>query len=446
MVPGIAARFGARGAAGALAAALLGSGALRLVGMALGFLVGVQLARGLGAAGYGLYGIAMSVLSVAMIPTEFGLPQLVTREAARADALGDRSTVAALLRWSVRFVLANTAVVVALGGLALLWMSSRTDPALRSTLLWGAALLPLAAIGGIYSSALRGIHRLMEGQLVDLLIRPALISLGLALAWILFGRDALSPASAMALNAFAAGIGAIFVVARFRTYAMAGPARALEAGVARRWMRSAIPLAAGEGMRVFSGNLAILVLGAMVAPADVGLYRVAAGVYTATTLPSALLNITCAPTLARLHAQGNAAALKRLNAWMALFLVAAAGGCLALFAIFGAWFMPKVFGPEYAASHHLLLVMLLGELAASMLGHPTVVLNMLDRELAVTKYSMVATVVNVVACIALIGPFGAVGAAWGVAVAQLSWRLLCWNDARHHLGLDTSLFAWMARR
>jgi O-antigen/teichoic acid export membrane protein len=446
MAFGMTARFGARGAAGALAAALLGSGALRLVGMALGVLVGVQLARGLGVAGYGLYGIAMSIISVAMIPTEFGLPQLVTREAARADAVGDRSTIATLLRWSLRFTLANTAAVLAVGGLALLVLLPRTDPSLRASLLWGAALLPLVAVGGIYSAALRGTHRVVEGQLAELLIRPGLLSLGLALAWVLLGRDGLSPGFAMALNALTAGVAAVFVFARFRPSLPAAPAGAADPAAARQWMRSAVPLAAGEGMRIFSGNLAILVLGAMAAPADVGLYRVAAGVYTATTLPSALLNVACAPTLARLHAQGNTAALRRLNAWMALFLVAASAGCLLLFALFGASVLPAIFGAGFAASHPVLLVMLVGEVAASLLGHPTVVLNMLDRELAVTRYSAVATGVNIVACVALIGPFGAVGAAWGVAAAQFAWRLLCWNDARRHLALDTSILAWRGGR
>lgn len=45
-----------------LVKAFLGSAGLRIAGMGFGFLVGVQLARGLGADGYGVYGLAMSIV------------------------------------------------------------------------------------------------------------------------------------------------------------------------------------------------------------------------------------------------------------------------------------------------------------------------------------------------------------------------------------------------
>ena len=434
--------YASHGRGGTLVRAVVGSTGLRFVGMGLGFLVGVQLARALGPAGYGVYGIAMSLTSIAMIPTELGLSQLVTREAAVAEAAGDRAKTRSLLAWTFRFVLANTIGVGVLGLLALLAFGPQMHGGLRPALIWGLALLPVVAIAGICSSALRGMHHVVKGQLFELLLRPGLLSVALFLLWISGNAGVLTPALAMALNVLTACIG-IGCVAAWLAPFMRGVKSVPQAPAERRrWLHSTIPLALGEGMRIVSGNLAILVLGLLAPAADVGLYRVAAGVYTAATLPSALLNVACSPMLASLNAEGRIVAIQRVNAWMALLLVLAAALCLIPFLLAGRTILSLAFGDSYAASNTILVILLAGELASAFIGHPTIVLNMLHHEKAVTKFSLVALIVNLASCICLIPVYGAIGAALGVVFSQFVWRLLCRTHARRRLGLESSLLAW----
>jgi O-antigen/teichoic acid export membrane protein len=427
---------------GTLVRTVVGSAGLRVAGMGLGFLVGLQLARALGPAGYGIYGIAMSLVSIAMIPTELGLSQLVTREAAIAEASADRSSIRSLLDWTFRFVLANTAVIAVAALAALLLMGSGMAGALRPALLWGMALLPLVAIASICSAALRGMHHVVEGQLFEMLLRPGLLSLGLFAIWISGDSHALTPTLAMELNVLAAIIGAGFVVRWLVPLLRGVPTHPQSHATRRRWLRSAIPLALGEGMRIVSGNLAILILGLLAPPAEVGLYRVAFGVYTAATLPSALLNVACSPMLASLHAEGKKAAIQRVNAWMALLLVLAAVATLVPFLVAGGTILSIAFGHDYAASNTILVVLLAGELATAFIGHPTVVLNMLHHEHAVTRFSLVALLINAVGSVCLIPIYGGIGAALGVAISQFMWRLLCSWHARRYLGLESSMLAW----
>ena len=434
--------YASSGRDGTLVRAVVGSAGLRVAGMGLGFLVGVQLARGLGPAGYGIYGIAMSLVSIAMIPTELGLSQLVTREAAIAEASTDRSTIRSLLDWTFRLLLANTVVIVVAALAALLLMGSAQGGALQPALLWGMALLPLVAIAGICSSALRGMHHVVEGQLSDLLIRPGLLSLGLFAFWISGNSHALTPALAMGLNVLAAIISAGFVLRWLAPLLHGVPTRTLTKDTRRRWLRSAIPLALGEGMRIVSGNLAILILGLLAPPAEVGLYRVAFGVYTAATLPSALLNVACSPMLASLHAEGKKAAIQRVNAWMSLLLVLAAVATLIPFALAGGPILSIAFGHSYSIANTMLVILLTGELAAAFIGHPTVVLNMLHHEHAVTQFSLVALLLNLAISVCLIPVYGGIGAALGVAISQFMWRLLCAWHARRYLGLHSSVLAW----
>nr|MCU0943155.1 oligosaccharide flippase family protein [Hydrogenophaga sp.] len=93
-----------------LVKASMGSAGLRVAGMLFGFLSGVQLARGLGAQGYGVYGLAMSVIALMSVVTEFGLPQLLTREVAAAQVHHQWERVRGILVWSTRVVLLTSAL------------------------------------------------------------------------------------------------------------------------------------------------------------------------------------------------------------------------------------------------------------------------------------------------------------------------------------------------
>lgn len=434
--------FSSSGRAGVLVRAVVGSAGLRVLGMGLGFLVGVQLARSLGPTGYGIYGIAMSWISIAMIPTELGLSQLVTRESAIAAAAGDHSRIWSLTSWAFRLIVVNAVGVIILM-LIILWvLSPALDENLRTVIICGFALLPLAAIGSVSSAALRGMHHLVAGQLIELVIRPGLLSLGLFLVWVMGDNNLLAPELAMLFNVLAAGVGAIAILRWLRHLLPSVESIAQTAYTRQRWIRSAIPLALSEGMRVVSGNLPILVLGLLAPAHEVGWYRVAAGIYTAAILPSALLNVACSPMLATLYSEKRNDAIQRVNAWMALLLVFASIICLIPFLVAGEPILSIVFGQEYAAANTILLVLLTGELASAMLGHPAVVLNMIHREKAVTKFSFISLLMNCLFSILLIPILGGVGAAIGVAVSQFIWRLLCWHFSKQELGLETSILAW----
>lgn len=86
--------------------ASIGSAGLRVTSMLLSFLVGVLLARNLGPSGYGIYALVMAIIALLTVPTEFGLPSLVTREVAVARAEKDWGRIRGVLSW------ANTVVAI----------------------------------------------------------------------------------------------------------------------------------------------------------------------------------------------------------------------------------------------------------------------------------------------------------------------------------------------
>src|SRR5690606_12384491 len=157
--------------------AVTGSAGLRIAGMGFGFLVGVQLARGLGAEGYGIYGVAMSVIALLTVPTEFGLPQLLTREVAAAQVRRDWGRLKGILCWSSQVSLLISAVIGVCVVAWLLLSGRGLASPFGMTLLAGVAMVPVVAQLSMRSATLRGLQQILRGQLPDVLLRPMFYSL-----------------------------------------------------------------------------------------------------------------------------------------------------------------------------------------------------------------------------------------------------------------------------
>lgn len=407
--------------------------------MAFGFLVGVQLARGLGPAGYGVYGTAMAIIAMLMIPTELGLPQLVMREVAAARARGEAGATGAIVKWARRVVLWSSMVLlVCLFGI----LSSnlfQISQAVRDVLLIGLLWIPAVALGNIYGAALRGEHRIIGGQLGEVLLRPAVVSLLLA-AVVWLSANSLTPGIAMGINIVGAAVGATFSILWLRKLRR-NEKQATSVPASLNFGES-LPIAMTEATRVLAAQVSVLVLAALASQSEVGLYRVASGVYIATTMPSTLINVACAPTISRLYAGSKIESISRLNHWISIFLATAAAGFVLLHVLFGRTVVSILFGAEYAAASSLLLILLVGEFVASLFGHPVVVLNMMRRQRAVMWWSAAALVVNLGLAVTLVRTIGYTGAAIGTAVGMVCWRAGCAVYAKRRLGLDTS---WLTR-
>ena len=439
-------RFAGDGLGAFLARALAGSGAVHAAGLALAFLVGVQLARGLGVEAYGQYGIAMAAIAMAGIPGEFGLPRLVTREVAAASAHGDLPRLFGVIRWANRTALlfALAAALLLAFGAYLLAGPSRSPVA--AAILIGALVVPLVALMKIRGAALQGLQFVVLAQVPFNLVRPLLLSV-LLLALFVLLPDADAPA-AMALNVVTAA--AALVAAHFwlrSRLPRPRPADLAESG--RDWLASAFPMALTDGIRVFQAQLIILLLGALMAADQVGLFRVAISSAIMAAAPLTLVGLVIAPTLASLHTEGDTRRLRMLTARSAQAMTAGVAALNLPLILFGPWLIALVFGEEYRPAYPALAVLCIGQLANAAFGPTASLLVMSRQERRVTRASAISLLAAAIAVLLLVPPFGLVGAAVASSLALLIWNLLTWIDARQRLGIDTSvigLVRWPASK
>ena len=415
--------------------ATLGSAGLRIGGMFFGFLVGAQLARGLGVEGYGTYGLAMSIIALLSVLTEFGLPQLLTREVAAAQVTKEWGRIRGVLEWSGRTVLLISLGIFCSTIIWLIASGKQLSEPLPMALIAGLLRVPFVAQGKLRCAALRGLQHIVKSQLPETLLRPASFSLLLFLAPFM---TPLSPALAMGLGVTAAAISLISSASMLRRVLPKEVHDANAVADSRDWWSSALPMALTEGMRVFQAHLAILLLGLLSSVVTVGLFRVASSVAVLIAFPLTLFTVVSAPVIARLHAQQDHKRLQRLLSWLALGMTAATMLLTLPFVLAGGPLLGMVFGKEFAASNPVLLVLCLSTVLSGFFGINAVLLNMTGHQMRVMRASWISLGVLAVACPLLITSMGALGAAMAAAFSMLVWNTMMWRDGIRLLGLDAS--------
>lgn len=285
-----------------LISATLGSAGVRIAGMAVTFLVGVQLARHLGPVGYGIYGTVMAVVLILAVPAQLGLPQLLMRELSAYGEAGHNSRMKGALVVFTVSVAVGCATTMVIGYVAYhLWPQDK-GASFQSSFYWGLVNIPLIAILNVVVSALRGFHGVIVAQVYDGFVRPALFAI-LLVATFFFAAH-LDAALALALYALA---GLVALLMSIYHLFLIIPKQVLDAKASRHsreWVASSVPMAGTELLRIYDGQYAVLLLGVLASIEDVGIFRVALAVAVFVGLPSTIINVVVMPYVAQLHAAG----------------------------------------------------------------------------------------------------------------------------------------------
>ncbi|MEX1197409.1 MAG: oligosaccharide flippase family protein [Pseudohongiellaceae bacterium] len=422
---------------GALSRQLLrgatGMAGLNAIKILLTLLTGVVLARVLGPEDYGVYVFILSLVTVLGLPTSAGLPVLVLRETARNQLTGHWGKLHGLLRSANGFVCA-VSILIALGVFALLsWTPLGDQSDGTATLLWGLWLLPLAAFGSIRGATLRGLRKVVAGQLPEQLIKPA--TQLLLLLFVMFAGASLTPELAMQLNVISA-LAAFGVGAWLLWVYLPGTVReAVPEYEFRPWLHSLLPFSMIAGMKVLDSQLIILLLGGLSTAENVGLYRVAAQGAALVTFGMTAVNMVMSPHVARLYQQGDLESLQRLVALATRTAFLIAFPVALLLIVFGRPLITLVFGAEYSEAALPLAILCCGQLFNVAVGSVGVILNMAGHERESLKAFAVAVLVSVVLAVILVPVLKSTGGAIAAACSLLVWNTMMSRSVLRHVGV-----------
>jgi O-antigen/teichoic acid export membrane protein len=419
--------------------------AVRVMAVLAAFLASVLLARLMGAADFGSYAFILSLGALLALPVQAGLPTLVLRETAKAEAAQDWPAMRGIWSWAIGIICLMSAVVAAGGLIVFVFpVVLFTEDMRWSVLLATLLVLPLA-LNGFGAASLRGLRRIFTAQFPGEVLRPLLL-MGLATAVAFTPFLPLDPTAAF-LCYMTASVLAFAVAAVLLWRAI--PDGIFEEWAAkfehRIWLRSLFPLSIMSGLLVINQNTDIMMLGMFRPSEDVGLYKVAVSAAALLVFGLSAVQMICMPYVVRFHAQGDRRRLQSLSLMASL---GSLGLTLPLFAAFFFWgeeILSVVYGDAFRAAASALKIICFAQVVNSFFGIVWPLLVMTGHERSGMWGLLVASLVNVGLNVLLIPPYGIEGAAVGTGASIIVWNVLFWISALRRLGVDCSPLALLRR-
>jgi O-antigen/teichoic acid export membrane protein len=443
----IEARLAMQGKLGAvLVKGVLGTAGLRAASGAIGFVTAIVLAKLLGPSDYGTYSFVVALVGFLTIPSEFGLPKLAIREIAFANARKQWGLMRGFIIRAHQGIAVLTVVLLLVGVAALLTWGRNFEAVKRECMWLGLALVPLVSLGALRGAMLRGLRKVVYGQIPEMIVRPlALLLIVVFLSQL--GRNMQSPVAVM--GAQVAAVTTAFVVGLIM-FLRHRPPELLTAEPqfrTRAWLASTIPFALTAMLQLINGKLDVVLLGVFREHAEVGIYRVASqfGVFVIFGLQ--VVNAIQGPHIAHLFAKGDMERLQVMVTKSARAICSFAVPSVLVLVAFGPGIIRLAFGEQYLAAYVPMVILCAGQLVNSALGSVASLLNMTGNEKDVTRTFCIGAAVNVVLNATLTPTWGAVGAAIATSATLIVWNLImCWLVWRR-TGINSSpFFRLRARR
>lgn len=402
----------------------------RILGTGLNFFFQILLARLLGAHGVGIYYLALAITASTALIARMGMDYNLTRVIAASAEDED---------WSaVRFALRNA--VLACAGAALIialtiffgsdWISntlfSKADLVVPLKVM-AFAVMPVALLI-LLARALQGLKMVGEATLVETAAAPTIACLVVFFFVRQFGIA--GGAIAYSLGAVAAVLFAILVWRR-RSKEWGKSALEKKPESPLSFVFASSPLFGVMLCQQLSLVAPLLVLGAMKAGTDAGLFYSANRTAALVGMILVAANTIVAPKIAALYHNKEYAAMERVIRRSAM-LVSAIAGPLLLVLIVAPGFVMSIFGAEFLDGASILRVLAIGQILNILTGSVGFVLMMTENLRSMLVTALVSVAANILLSLFLVPGLGALGAALAasgsLAVASVLRVLFVWRD------------------
>jgi len=378
----------------------------------------IYAARVLGAAGWGVFSYAITLVAFLTLFVDLGINSILMRETAKTTDPAERTKIIATsLGIKVALLTAGVLVVLFVAPLFTTIESAR-------------ALYPIVAFVLVFDTLREfgfSFTRAIERMEVD-----AILFVGTNVAIVLAGFIFLyiSPTVRSFTYSYAVGTGlgmfaTTFVLRRNLRNLAANFSRKLIAPI----MRSAWPFAVSGLLGTLMLNTDVLIIGGMRSAEEVGLYSAATRVIQLLYTLPVILSVSILPTFSRLAHTDREKMRRMLEHAVSIAFLAAIPIALGGIAVAPA-LTTALFGSEYGAAtlpFRILLLTILIDFPVTILSGA---LFAYDRQRKMIAYAAIGGILNVIFDLILIPRFGIAGSAWATFIAQAASNLYLWGAAK----------------
>ncbi len=415
----------------------VGSFAGKSLGLGIGFILQVVLARILGAQQLGIYVYALAWVNVLLLLACLGFDTAFMRFVSIYVTQKDWGLLRGLLsRAGLMVLAASLAGTLLVLGVAL--HSGRTwPPEQQHTFFIAAILIPLFALSTLRQAALRGLKRVFLADLPDGVVRPILIILLLG-AWWLYRPNTLTAGNAMLIQAIAAGVA--FIWGGKLLFSSLPPAVRATPPIfeGAHWLHTAFPMFLISSMHVALKQTDLLMIGAMLPARETGIYSVAVRLSDLAVFGLSAANAICAPMISEYFHARKTDELQRVVRLAARISFGFTAFVTLVMLLFN-HFILGIFGPEFQNARNALLILFAAQMVNALTGPVGYLMIMTGHQARAAYINATAVAANVILNLSLIPRYGIEGAAFSTAFSIVLWNVWMWLFVRRRLGIRSTI-------
>lgn len=393
-----------RGRAAAAMALSLGSGILSRIGL---LVLAMFMGRTAGPKGYGIFNFVTGAAIFGSQLAALGWPENMNRLVPTFAAKGEWNKLRGAYDAGNRVVL-----VGGIAGSAVLIVLAYFIPNTASSFYLSALLLPLMAFVVLRRQQLGAVGWPAIGLLFDQGFGAVVVSIAI----IAYGP--LSVPTAIYLYAMAIICGLFITTWSLRRLFPAEIWQAVSERHYKEWMLMALPIMIGSASRQLLFRTDVLLVAPLSTLTQVGLYGAAFRLTYLLTFPQAIMIMVIMPKFSHAFAAGNFQRVKRLLRIAYSLTIATSLPFVIVFIAAPGFVMTTVFGEPFRSAAPCLVLLAMGQFAASMAIPSMALLTMGGREREFAVWNVACFCCNAIVCIYVVPRFGAIGAAASTAIAS----------------------------
>lgn len=409
-----------------------------LLSKALTYLYRVLIAQHFGAEGWGLFTLAMMVLSFCIMVVSLGMPEGVLRYLSFYRGKAQWKEMRALFR--------SSAVLVAVGSIAgsvlLFFLSDELalrifhNPLLIPFLHIVALMLPFAVLGNLLLSVLLAFESIAWNSFLNNFFQNAVKVVALL---VLIGAGAGMNAVMLSygvsvLALFFVTLAVVRIVLRplFRASSLARKRRRY---VLRELFAYSWPIIFLGTVYTIFGWTDSFVIGYFMEARDVGLYAAAFTLISLFGISQEVFKQLFFPLVVKEFARKNTELVKQMSQQVGKWVFSINVPIFLLMMLFPEAILGTLFGAEFLAASSVLRVLALGGLLSSLNTLLTNLLSMQGKSKTILANTVAVGVLDLAANIILVPKYGLLGAAWSTTVSLALLAALLFAEVRISSGI-----------
>lgn len=394
---------------------------MKLLGIPMALLTSIIMARYMSTEEFGAYSFVYALIPLIALPISGGLQQLLTKEVATYYLEEKWQLLRGIVSAATIWVIILTLIVFSTYAIFAFIIPLIPRNEKWSLLSVAILIVPFYAFNALRSGVIKGLRRPVLAELPVTTLQPIILLSAVA---ILALSRTLTPENALYSQLFSWAI--VFIIANIILVRIV-PSECYKAKAEyelHTWKSGLLPFILLSFFSTFNAHIGIVIVGFLSSDEQVAAFKVAERVSQLVSLSLVVINLIISPYIVKSFKSGDIQRLQKLSKYSARLALVIALPLGVVFIFSGKFLLKLIFGGDYATlSYTPLIILVVAQVFNVFFGSVGYILSMTGYAKDSYKGQLVALIISVVLSVLLVPRYGAVGAAYAVAVSICVWNI-----------------------